>query len=154
MQSGTYGLSYDISTPATEEDLPCGWNSQRVETYRQIALCLEHGHFIHLQKSDWICENMDAITTYYTMLMLCTILPSGKLQSTVRGLKMHKIESHYYDISQDICLGGQYAIMLKGLTPSTLVPANVPSVEPPDNFLLPCYTQHSDAASNAANWKV
>ncbi|KAI6009811.1 hypothetical protein BKA83DRAFT_105686 [Pisolithus microcarpus] len=154
MPSGTYGLSYDVSTPATEDDLPRGWNSRRAETYRQIALYLERGHFTCLQKSDWIRENTDAFTTYYTMLMLRTIPPSGKLQSTVRGLKMHKIESHYYDISQDIRLGGRYATTLEGPTPSALVPANVPSVEPPDDFLLPRYTRRSDAASNAANWKV
>ncbi|KAI6009752.1 hypothetical protein BKA83DRAFT_4070271 [Pisolithus microcarpus] len=154
MQRGTYGLSYDISTAATENDLPQGWNSQRAETYRQIARCLERGHFARLQKSDWVREDTDAITTYYTMLMLCNIPPPGKLQSTVKGLKMHKIESLCYDISQDIRLGGRYATTLEGLTLSALVPANVPSVEPLDDFLLPRYTQRSDAALDAANWKV
>ncbi|KAI6117279.1 hypothetical protein EDD16DRAFT_1707826 [Pisolithus croceorrhizus] len=89
MQSGTYGLSYDVSTPATENDLPHGWNSRRVETYRQIALCLECGHFACLQKSDWVHKNINTITTYYMMLILWTILPPGKLQSMVKGLKMH-----------------------------------------------------------------
>ncbi|KAI6040485.1 hypothetical protein EDC04DRAFT_2566961, partial [Pisolithus marmoratus] len=151
---GTYGLSYDISTPATEEDLPHGLMIQTVETYRQITLCLEHSDFAHLQKSDWICENMDAITTYYTMLMLCNIPPPRKLQSTVKGLKMHKINSYHYDISQDIHLSGQYATTLEGPTPSTLVPTNVPSVEHLDDFLLPQYTKCSDAAMDVANWKV
>ncbi|KAI5984063.1 hypothetical protein EDD15DRAFT_2171789 [Pisolithus albus] len=153
MQSGTYGLSYDVSTRATEDDLPHGWNSRRAETYKQLALCLERGHFARLQKSDWICEDTDAITTYYTMLMLRTIPPPGKFQSTVKGLKMHKIESPCYDISQEIVLGGRYAAALEGPTPSTLVPENVPSAEPL-GVLLPRYTRRSEAALNPGNWRV
>ncbi|KAI5984826.1 hypothetical protein EDD15DRAFT_2176651 [Pisolithus albus] len=156
MQRVTYGLSYDILTTATEDDLPEGMTADHitVETYRQIACWLEHGHFARLQKSDWACKDTDAIMNYYTMLMLRNIPPPGKLQSTVKCLKMHKIESLCYDISQDIHLGGQYATTLEGVTPSALMPVNVPSVKPPDDFLLPRYTRHSDAALEAANWRV
>ncbi|KAI6100081.1 hypothetical protein EDD16DRAFT_1497128 [Pisolithus croceorrhizus] len=154
MPQGIYGISYDISTPQTERDLPHGWNARRAQTYRQLACRLECGQFTQLQRSDWVRENTDTITTYYTMLMLGDITPPGKLSSMVKGLKMHMIHHWLLDVTQDIQLGRQYATMLVGPTPSGLVPANVPSIEAPEDFVVPAYTRHSDAALDVANWRV
>ncbi|KAI6105956.1 hypothetical protein EDD16DRAFT_1713942 [Pisolithus croceorrhizus] len=82
------------------------------------------------------------------------ITPPGKLSSMVKGLKMHMIHHWLLDVTQDIQLGGQYATTLVGPTPSRLIPTNVPSIEAPEDFVVPAYTQHSDAALDAANWRV
>ncbi|KAF9232541.1 hypothetical protein BU15DRAFT_67364 [Melanogaster broomeanus] len=82
MPPGTYGISYDIYTAATENNLPDGWHAARTSTYSELHKSLECGQFVRNQYSDWARDNTDAMTTYYQMLMLRAISPPGKLQST------------------------------------------------------------------------
>ena len=161
MPKGTFGISYDISTPDTERNLPLGWKASRckcanllregtllvhsplthrlpvAQTYRQLAIRLQHGRFARLQKSDWVRNETTAVDTYYTMLLLRNIRPPGKFQSTVQGLKMHCIDDWVYDVSDEVRLGGAYATVLAGPTPRGLVPPHVPAVQPPVDFPLP-----------------
>ncbi|KAL4077896.1 hypothetical protein J3A83DRAFT_4087190 [Scleroderma citrinum] len=123
--------------------------------YQQLAIALEHSEFMQLQKSDWHWEDTDALMMYYMMLGLQNIPPLGRLQSTVKGLKMHQINDWVFDVTADIQLGGQYATMLEGHTPSGLVPPTIPCVEPTAvNFRVPKYTCPSPAAHNTVNWRV
>ena len=81
------------------------------------------------------------------------IPPMGKIQSTINGLKMHRIDNWVFDITADVRLGGRYASRLEGLTPRTLVPLGILDAEPPPHFVLPAYTQDSAAARRSANWR-
>ena len=123
------------------------------QTYRHIAKHLEHGGFARLQKSDWYRNDTDVTTSYYTMLGLMNIPPPGKLQTTIKGLKMHRINDWMFDVTQDIRLGGRYAPTLEGLTPRALVPFDVPGAQPPPNFIIPAHTGDSAAARKPANWR-
>lgn len=92
---------------------------------------------------------------YWTMITLCQISPLGKLESTLKGLKMHHLDDDVYDATQDLQLGGIYASLLRGPTPSGLVPPAMDGNEPqPDGFVPPAYTHPSAAARNVANWRV
>ncbi|KAI6106219.1 hypothetical protein EV401DRAFT_1892713 [Pisolithus croceorrhizus] len=114
MPQGIYGISYDISTPQTERDLPHGWNACRGSSHAVWNAGSSPGY-----RGATGCEKTwMQITTYYTMLMLGDITPPGKLSSMVKGLKMHMIHHWLLDVTQDIQLGGQYATMLVGPTPS------------------------------------
>jgi hypothetical protein len=87
------------------------------------------------------------------MLMLRSIPPPGKLQSTIQGLKMHRIDDWVYDVSDDMRVGGMYTGELVGPTPRELVPPNIASIQPPGNFPLPPqYIQPSIAALDLQNW--
>ncbi|KAN0091390.1 hypothetical protein V8E55_004956 [Tylopilus felleus] len=155
LPNGDYGISYDISTRDTERNLPYGWNAQRAQTYRHLAVFLERGRFARLQKSDWVRTETSTVETYYSMIMLRNIPPPGKLQSTVQGLKMHRIDDWVYDISEGVRIGGALATHLAGPTPRGLVPDNVPCVQPPANFPLPPrHTSDSNAARDRRNWRI
>ena len=171
---GRYGISYDIFTRNTEDDLPNGWNSYRCQ-YVITTLLINMAHisisqqiptiqrlnragFIHEQLSDYVNPLAAPALVWTTMVSLCFIDPPGKLESTVRGLKMHLIEDDVCIVTHDIRLGGVYSLSLRGptprnlLTPATaaaMVPAPaIPAVVP----ALPRYTRNSVAATIAANW--
>ncbi|KIO10573.1 hypothetical protein M404DRAFT_129331 [Pisolithus tinctorius Marx 270] len=146
---GSYGISYDIYTQKTEDNLPAGWNSYRGATYNELAYVLQQ-----IQYSDWVCLHTDAIDTYWAMLSLLWIQPPGKLQSTIKGLKMHHISDWTFDVTHQVQLGGYYSPHLQGPTPAGLVPANVPSFLPLGFQPLPRYTQESEEAMNLINWRV
>jgi hypothetical protein len=168
---GAYGISYDIYTQRTEANLPQGWNSYRgklwifkhlapsfytitAATYRELATQLQNGGFHRLQYSDWICDPTDAADAYWVMLSLLRMQPPGKFQSTVKGIKLHHIANWAFDATHQIQLGGGYSQSLQGPTPAGLVPHNVPAFVPPQLQQLPCYTQGSEEAMDANNWRV
>ncbi|KAI6096806.1 hypothetical protein EDD16DRAFT_1527868 [Pisolithus croceorrhizus] len=78
----------------------------------------------HKQNETFLLGGMHAEET----LLLAT--------STVKGLKMHMIHHWLLDVTQDIQLSRQYATTLVGPTPSRLVPANVPSIEALEDFMM------------------
>ena len=124
-------------------------------TYHQLALSLAHGCFRRFQYSDWIRRNTTALTTYWIMIALSQIPPLGKLESTLKGMKMHRIDHNVYDATQDLQLGGIYASVLRGPTPSHLVPPAMGGNEPhPGDFIVPAYTRPTAAAMDVANWRV
>jgi hypothetical protein len=158
MHPGHYGISYDIYTRATEDDLPHGWHSHRINTYRQLIRILNVAGFHHMQYSDYSRPNVHPAFAWLVMLSLCAISPPGKLESTVRGMKMHQINDDVCIVTQDVQLGGVHAQALRGPTPRQLVtdaaaalmhPApEVLAVAPP----MPQYTRPSQASVIAANW--
>ncbi|KAI9571803.1 hypothetical protein HD554DRAFT_2002252, partial [Boletus coccyginus] len=111
MPAGIYGLSYDIFTGATEDDLPNGWNSHRMATHREVAKILQSHGFERLQDSghDWFCEPADAVDVFWSILSLTGVRPPGKFQSTVKELKAHYIHDLALDITPQIRLGGEYS---------------------------------------------
>ena len=94
MLEGTYGISYDIFTWKTEDDLPDRWNTYQGEpctgkpslqvlvslkytttaaTYTELAKLLRENGFERLQYSDWVCDPTDTIDAYWTALSLVRI---------------------------------------------------------------------------------
>ncbi|KAH9929904.1 uncharacterized protein BXZ73DRAFT_20704, partial [Epithele typhae] len=83
--NAVYGISYDIFTRATEDELPDGWNSPRAHTYRRlIKYLLESGYTRH-QYSDYRNENTDATETFLVMFNMRNALARNKLATTVKG---------------------------------------------------------------------
>ncbi|KAG9313255.1 hypothetical protein JVU11DRAFT_6720 [Chiua virens] len=151
---GAYGISYDVYTRKTVDDLPAGWNLNSGPTYLELARILGEANFRRKQYSDWASDASDAADTYWTMLNLLRIRPPGKLESTIKGLKAHHIPSWELDVTEKIRLGGAYSPHLRGPTPANLVPDNVPSAIPDDIIPLPDFTKPSANAFNPACWRV
>ena len=170
-----YGISYDISTWKTEDDLPHGWHSywgefinfckshQRLSccmitaaTYRELAKELGSRDYDQLQYSDWINEDTTAADAYITMVSLMSINPPGKLQSTLKGIKVHYLaHPRGLDGSDAMRLGGAYSPHLWGPTPAGLVPGNVAAVAPQVPLQpLPRFTKASERALNMNNWRI
>ncbi|KAH0826469.1 hypothetical protein J3R83DRAFT_5471 [Lanmaoa asiatica] len=157
---GAYGISYDIYTRKTEADLPEGWHAPRdfvvAPTYLELARVLGESGFRRLQYSDWVSDDNDAVDTYWSMLDLLRIRPAGKLESTIKGLKAHHIPAWELDVTEQIRLGGVYSPYLRGPTPASLVPQNVPAAAAllADNIPLPDFTRPSPNALNPENWRL
>ncbi|KAG6370891.1 hypothetical protein JVT61DRAFT_10914 [Boletus reticuloceps] len=150
---GAYGISYDIYTRKTEDDLPMGWNAPRAATYLELARILGESGFRRLQYSEWVSDNSDATDTYWTMLNLLRLRPVGKLESTLKGLKAHHIPTWELDITEEVRLGGVYSPNLRGPTPVNLVPQNMP-VAIPDNMRIPDFTRLSPSTLDLESWRV
>ncbi|KAI6035321.1 hypothetical protein F5J12DRAFT_778789 [Pisolithus orientalis] len=124
-------------------------------TYCELAVQLEDAGFERLQYSDWVCDNIDTVGAYWTMLSLMGICPPGKFQSMVKSVKIHYISNWEFNATQGIQLGGGYSHMLQGMTPVGLVPPEVPAAVPlhmPQR--LPQFTKQSEEAMNMNNWRV
>ena len=95
------------------------------------------------------------------MVYLASILPPGKLQSTLKSLKMHYIHHlNEMDVTNQLQLGGEFSHTLRGPTPAGLV-AQVPEgllhpapVVPGPNFIRPVYTRQSAMADDRFNYRV
>ncbi|KAH7905674.1 hypothetical protein BJ138DRAFT_1105797 [Hygrophoropsis aurantiaca] len=87
------------------------------------------------------------------MLRLLTVPPRGKLQSTVKALRMHYISDWVFDVTEQVRLGGNYANDLMGLTPRGLVPVAVGGIPPPTGLRLPRHTGWSQASADEGNWE-
>jgi len=126
--------------------------------YRALIRILNAAGFVQLQYSDYSHQNIQPAVAWGVMLSLCTIPPPGKLESTVRGLKMYRIDHNSFMVTQDIQFGGQYSPFLRGPTPRNLVtPAAAAIMNPAPAVLaiapiLPQHTRASAAAAIAANW--
>jgi hypothetical protein len=91
------------------------------------------------------------------MLRLRGILPPGKLETTIRGLKMgHYDNFAIFDVTADVKIGGRFSPALRGPTPHNLVtavgvvPAPVPVIDP--RAIPPFQTRHSAAANQLRNY--
>ncbi|KIM62642.1 hypothetical protein SCLCIDRAFT_24931 [Scleroderma citrinum Foug A] len=152
---GCYGISYDIFTRKLEDSLPGGWDSARSTMYSELGSALECAGFHRSQYSIYTCDGIRAMEAYWTMLMLMDIRPPGKLESTVKGLKLHYVSNQLFDVTDDIQLGGAYSPRLQGPMPAGLVPPNVQAavlLVPLQR--LPVYTRRSDEAMDVNNWRV
>jgi len=175
LPDGAYGISYDINTRKTEDDLPHGWNLYRGEfrnfykshlhlscfmitaaTYRELAKELQSRDYDQLQYSDWINEDTTAADAYITMVSLMSINPPGKLQSTLKGIKVHYLaHPRGLDGSDAMLLSGAYSPHLRGPTPAHLVPGNIIAVAPQVPLQpLPRFTRASVWALNMNNWRI
>lgn len=122
----------------------------------QLIRILNAAGFHRLQYSDYSHHpNVFPAFAWTVMLSLCTINPAGKLESTVRGMKLHQIRSI---VTQDIQLGGMHAQALRGPTPRQLVTDAAAALMDPAPEVLnvapptPQYTRASNASAIAANW--
>ncbi|KAF8273182.1 hypothetical protein EI94DRAFT_1696985 [Lactarius quietus] len=159
---GLYGITYDISTRRTEDDLPDGWHSRRASTYRALLRSLRQAGFVRHQYSDYRRHNSNPVAVWTTMIFLAAqVQPPGKLQSTLLGLKMHHIEHlHDMDVTDQLRLGGAFTPWLMGPTPAGLV-AEVPDgllnpvpVVPGPDFIRPVFTRPSAAANSRFNYRM
>jgi hypothetical protein len=89
-----------------------------------------------------------------------TITPPGKFESTLRRLKVHYTPDILLsDLTIPCQLGGAFAPILRGPTPSGLVtqlaPALLPASAIPDvaTFHLPVNTMPSAAAQQVISWR-
>lgn len=158
---GVYGISYDIFIRKSEDDLPNGWHSPRARTYSQIIARLTEEGFEQHQYSDYRCEDTTGVATWTQMVSLALIRPPGKLQTTLRSLKMHYIQHlNEMDVTNQLQLGGELSPQLLGPTPVGLV-AQVPDglldpvpVVPGPDFVRPAHTRPSAMADNRFNYRV
>ena len=172
---GSWGISYDIGTNATQRDLPDGWNAPRCEqhlefiylwhltidlaaTYPELIQELAGNGFVRHQYSDYRAEGVDGHHVWSVMWSLRNIRPPMKLESTVLGLKMQFYHHlNILDISNDVCIGGVGAPILRAPTPAGLVPAGVPGrfgpPVPPANIHRPTFTRQSHNANDPQNWR-
>ncbi|KAJ7184120.1 hypothetical protein C8R46DRAFT_1208356 [Mycena filopes] len=119
-----YSVSYDIFTRANEQDSPGGWNSYRSNIYRRLKNALTAAGFVRNQYSDWVHPNISGFNAWMFMLSLEGLIPPPhKLSSTVRGLRMARMD-HFglMDVTQDLQIGGAASTTLWGPVPAGLVP--------------------------------
>ncbi|KIJ65840.1 hypothetical protein HYDPIDRAFT_39021 [Hydnomerulius pinastri MD-312] len=155
---GMWGISYDISTRRTEDNLPYGWDAPRASTYAELKSILQRNRFVRLQYSDWRCEKITAVEAFAVMVSLRHIRPVGKFESTVIGLKMHYIRDFaILNVTEKIQYGGEFSRRLRGLTPAGLVPnagLNHHPAIPQGPIRRPFATRNSEAVGNPHNWRV
>ncbi|KAF8440921.1 hypothetical protein L210DRAFT_870531 [Boletus edulis BED1] len=142
MPEGMYGISYyDIFTRKTEDNL------SHTATYAELSQ-----HFDHIQYSNWYLSDTNAMNAYWSMLSLVWIQPLGKLQSTIKGLKMHQTNDEFFDVTNNIQLGDLYSTTLQGLTSARLILVHVAAAMPQaGQFHLPVHTKQCLAASCQQN---
>jgi virulence-associated protein VapD len=129
-------------------------------TYYQLIRELQISGFNRLQKSDYMNPAASTLTTWNTMLGLLNIQPPGKLESTIRGLHLYRLDpNQVMDVTPFVKLGGMYCQGLRGPTPRdlTFVPPAVGPLVPvpvvPAAMALPVHTQATPAAGILANWR-
>lgn len=167
-----WGISYDISTRATENDLPNGWHAKRGEfyseqpfltesngsndflgnTYRLLIKRLRQAGFVRQQYSNYVLVNANPVFVWNVMVQLRLIRPPGKLESTLLGLKMCRS----IDVTDRMQLGGAFSLVLRGPTPVGLVPDGMdpaPVIPGPD-FVRPSFTRPSAAADDPINYRI
>ncbi|KAF8972292.1 hypothetical protein BDZ97DRAFT_1784071 [Flammula alnicola] len=157
---GHYGISYDISLRKTEDNLPNGWHSHRVNTYRKLIRRLHLAGYGRHQYSDYRRPNSNPVAVWMVMVQLCQIQPPGKLQSTLLSLKMHYIHHlNDMDVTNQLQLGGAFSTTLAGPTPQALVSQvppgvlNPPPVIPGAGFVRPVHTRPSAMADDPNNYR-
>ena len=124
-------------------------------TYRELSKELLSRNYGPFQYSDWIKQNTTAVRAYMTMVSLLTrIEPPGKLESTLKSIKVYYLAHPCLDGTQAIRLGGPYSQHLWGPTPAHLVPENVAAVAPRVLLEPPRFTRASQQALDTNNWRV
>ncbi|GJJ07950.1 hypothetical protein Clacol_002157 [Clathrus columnatus] len=155
-----WGIAYDIYTRRTEDDLPAGWHSYRANTYKQLVRSLQLAQYFRSQYSDYLRPNVDVLTTWLVMLNLMNIEPYGKMESTVKHLKMYTMDRvHLQDVSFQVRLGGEFATRVRAPTPRNLVQPVILLMDYLPHLLAnlvrrPRFTRWSNAANNPQNWAM
>ena len=121
--------------------------------------------FVRHQYSDYTRDSMTAAGTWLVMVNLRMIEPPGKLQSTMKSLKMHFItDIASYDVTNRLRLGGLYSLGLPGPVPLNIVNGALYRINqgvglhlavighPPAAVLPPRHTRRNAASLNPANW--
>jgi hypothetical protein len=117
--------------------------------------------FARDQYSDWVQPFVTPAHTYNAMTGLENILPPNKLSSTVRRLRMNRLDQlALMDVTADIMLGGNFSTTLRGPVPANLVvpvaaaiaPLPVP-IPPGAPFARPVDSRPG-GASNRANFLI
>ena len=129
--------------------------------YRMIKNVLFRAHFIRHQYGDYRRPNSHPVEVWIVMVSLGQIQPPGKIQSTIRGLKMHFIHDlNEMDVTEQLRLGGAFSPALLGPTPAALV-ARVPAgllhpapAIPGAGFVRPVGTRASAMADDPLNWRI
>ncbi|KAJ6459731.1 hypothetical protein C8R47DRAFT_950031, partial [Mycena vitilis] len=117
-----YSISYDIYTLADERDSPLGWNAARAKIYRRLKLSLTMAGFTRSQYSDWVNPAIAAPAAYNALVSLENIPPPHKLSSTVKGLRMSRMDHlALLDVTALIRIGGAAVMNLRGPVPAGLV---------------------------------
>ncbi|KAJ3828205.1 hypothetical protein F5880DRAFT_1503251 [Lentinula raphanica] len=118
-----YAISYDIFTLANEDDAPYGWHSYRSQIYRDIAGHLRACGFFRSQYSDWVRAEISSGWCWTSMLGLEeNIAPPHKLSSTLKGLRMSRLDEYaVMDVTDDLVIGGVWNNRLRGPVPARLV---------------------------------
>ncbi|KIM65681.1 hypothetical protein SCLCIDRAFT_1212083 [Scleroderma citrinum Foug A] len=94
---GTYGISYDISTSKTENNLPEGRRiTQRAVAHGEVERRLQSGGFRWIRSSYWICDDTHAVDAYWMALTLSW--PLSKPECTVNNVKIHYISNQTFSI--------------------------------------------------------
>ena len=86
--------------------------------------------------------------------LLTRIEPPGKLESTLKSIKVYYLAHPCLDGTQAIRLSGPYSQHLRGPTPARLVPENVAAVAPQVLLEPPRFTRVSQQALDMNNWRV
>lgn len=81
-------------------------------TYDELVNLLLAAGYRRDQLSVWICDDTTATQAYWTMLSLSRVWPSGKLETTVQGLKMYHVFNQEFDITEYMQLGSIYSPIL------------------------------------------
>jgi hypothetical protein len=173
-----YSISYDIFTLPNERDSPLGWHSPRcnhflniainvltlsqANIYRQLKAALLAAGFIRNQYSVWVHPFISATNTYTAMLGLeGIVVPPNKLSSTVKGLRMSRLDNFaLMDVTPDIQIGGAAVLSLLGPVPAGLVPAPAalvpPAVPIPAGFpfALPVDSRAGPGVNNPATFLI
>lgn len=104
-------------------------------TYSQLIRILQQHGFHRQQYSDYTGVGVNVVFAWHTMLSLRNILPPGKFESTVKGLKMFSYSHfHLMEVSHHVRLGGLYSQSLRGPTPRDLV---MQALQTPGYILIP-----------------
>ena len=168
-----YGISYDIATWATEDDLPNRWNSNRgAFSFRVKPSFTNHTFLSKYIPCSYpslgggrVCSSAvqrvlpfeyrrsKAVVVWNIMIQLRLIRPPGKFELTLLGLKLYR---SLFDITNQMRLGGEFSQVLRGPTPAGLVPAgmNPALVIPGPDFVWPASTKPSVAANDPVNYRI
>lgn len=130
---------------------------QSADTYRRLIRVLRLNLFAKCQYSDYVRPATDAIQTWFVMCNLFNIRPAGKLESTIKQLKMHHFPNYgVMEVTNDFQLGGQHAMILRGPTLAARVPPGIAGAIPPPGTpgIPPVATRHSVNALNRNHYRI
>lgn len=139
------------------------WIWHTAYIYDKIRTNLDERDFIPAQYSDYMSAYpCGAYFCWYTMFTMMSIPPPGRMETTVKKLRMHSIvELGLQDVSNKVKLGGVYSRHIRGPMPLNLVtpvvqnldPQDLPIVNPVQQHLLPPVgTRPTAMALHAYNW--
>lgn len=155
----TDGIPIDVLSSSSNHANVLLLTFSLAKIYKRLEARLVAAGFARDQYSDWVHPFIDPAHVYNIMTGLENIPPPNKLSSTVRRLRMNRVDPLVaLDISESIALGGNFSTTLRGPVPVNLVlpvagaivpiPGPIPPGAP---FALPVDSRPG-GASNPANF--